>query len=551
MQEGCDGVSHPLLSIERGSQVGNTEDYLDSLLNSINSSNIPSRTPRSEDPLDNASEAFRRFEREQEYKREQRRKREEEQRRETEFLREFEGELSESDIETDEFLQQFELELEAEKGEDLDRGQVDDTNFFENIEGIVSDASKENDPKEPEPSIEPVVEENRIEPEEDLLEKEEELFVDTLFVDETEETGEAKEPEYATEELMQEGDNGEEDLLELLSGMQEDGELSEIGDLLKADEQNIELEEAAIELEKASESVAREANPVTEEKDIGKIEEKPKKKKGLFAKIASALFGDDEEEESAKDVAVPESGDLENISDENLQILKELEAAEQANAAGADEGKKGRKKKKKKEKKEKEPKEKKEKKKREKKEKPPKEKDNTPPLPKKPVILIFLMAFSILLLVLLTIKGTGRTVYIDAAKMAMENGEYVEAYSQLSGLELKKSEESLYEKAKCMALVQEQYDAYVTMMGANKYNLALDALIRGIGRYDSSLDTATKYGLEKELNNIKDQLTDALDNQFGMTEKEAKELYSIKDREEYSIKIEQKIETMNLRQVGE
>lgn len=531
--------------------MGNTEDYLDSLLNSINSSNIPSRTPRSEDPLDNASEAFRRFEREQEYKREQRRKREEEQRRETEFLREFEGELSESDIETDEFLQQFELELEAEKGEDLDRGQVDDTNFFENIEGIVSDASKENDPKEPEPSIEPVVEENRIEPEEDLLEKEEELFVDTLFVDETEETGEAKEPEYATEELMQEGDNGEEDLLELLSGMQEDGELSEIGDLLKADEQNIELEEAAIELEKASESVAREANPVTEEKDIGKTEEKPKKKKGLFAKIASALFGDDEEEESAKDVAVPESGDLENISDENLQILKELEAAEQANAAGADEGKKGRKKKKKKEKKEKEPKEKKEKKKREKKEKPPKEKDNTPPLPKKPVILIFLMAFSILLLVLLTIKGTGRTVYIDAAKMAMENGEYVEAYSQLSGLELKKSEESLYEKAKCMALVQEQYDAYVTMMGANKYNLALDALIRGIGRYDSSLDTATKYGLEKELNNIKNQLTDALDNQFGMTEKEAKELYSIKDREEYSIKIEQKIETMNLRQVGE
>ena len=56
-----------------------------------------------------ASEAFRKFEREQEYKREQRKKREEEQR----FLQEFEGELEQEDV--DDFLRQFELELAEEE----------------------------------------------------------------------------------------------------------------------------------------------------------------------------------------------------------------------------------------------------------------------------------------------------------------------------------------------------------------------------------------------------------------------------------------------------
>ena len=55
--------------------MANTEDYLDSLLNSINNTNMSGKKSKSysgSDPYDNASEAFRKFEREQEYKREQR-----------------------------------------------------------------------------------------------------------------------------------------------------------------------------------------------------------------------------------------------------------------------------------------------------------------------------------------------------------------------------------------------------------------------------------------------------------------------------------------------
>lgn len=540
--------------------MGNTEDYLDSLLNSINNSNMSGKNQKTDDFFEDADEAFRRFEREQEYKREQRKKREEEQRRENEFLREFEGELSEED--TDDFLQQFELELQSEEGNDFNGGAANDTDFFENLEGIVSGASKE---EREEKTTEPAVTIGTAEVKEEASSLgdalEEEPMIENLFGASGEET--AKEPESAPEELMPEGEGGDEDLLNLLSGLGDDEDISEIGDLLKADEEHLEVEDSSlgdimvdtITGDGFTESPRREEEPSPKETKAEKNKKekgKKEKKKGFFAKLSSALFGEEENEEGLNDVVVPEAEDLENISEENLQILKELEAAEQQNAAKEDEGKKGKGKKKKKEKKEKKPKEKKERKKREKKvkePKPPKEVDNTPPLPKKPVILIFLMAFSILLLVLLTIKGTGRSSYIDAAKQAMENGEYVEAYSELNGLELKESEQDLFEKIEAMALVQEQYDAYLTMMGADKYSLALDALVRGIGRYDSHLETAQKYGLEKEMNQMKDQLTEALQNQFGMSQEEARELYDIKDREDYSIQIEQKINAMNLGQV--
>ena len=357
-----------------------------------------------------------------------------------------------------------------------------------------------------------------------------------------------KELEYATEEAMEEGETGDEDLLDLLSDMQDDEDISEIGDLLKADQENIELEESGLETPMAeglSQPTGGNSGEETEEAA-------GKKKKGLIGKLADMLFGDDEEEVKAtEEVVVPEMGDLENISEENLEILKELESAEKAAAPEEQEDKKKKRKREKKEKKEKKPKEKKERKKREKKPKPPKEKDNTPPLPKKPVILIFLMVASILVLVLLMSKLIGYTSSISAAKDAMDNADYIEAYRELSGLELKKADKKLYTKAEAMASVQEQHDAYLTLMSAGEYEMALDALVRGVGRYDAKLATAKKYGLEKQLNVIEAEIEDALDTQFDLTADDARELYSIRKRKDYSIRIQEIIEELNLGQVEE
>lgn len=555
--------------------MANTEDYLDSLLNSINNTNMSGKKSKSysgSDPYDNASEAFRKFEREQEYKREQRKKREEEQR----FLQEFEGELEQEDV--DDFLRQFELELAEEEeneanesvntqssvdenagniadmvsnavenstadssatseqtvsGDTQAAASADNAEFFENLEEIVSDASA-NDTDQGTPQG---------------ASKQGEM--PGVSDEGAAQEAQSSEPEYVEEEPIGELDSANADLLELLNGVEGDADLSEIGDLLNADSNDITLQETGAAYDEGVKAASSGSAATGTKEKADDEKKKPKKKKGFFAKLAATLFGEEEESTDVEHVEVPESQDLENISDENLQILKELEAAEQAGAAKEDKKQaKKDKKKAKKEKKEKEPKEKKPRKKREKKVKEPKpeEPDNTPPLPKKPVILIFLMAFSILALVLLMMKLSGKNSYIDTAKQAMDNGEYVEAYEQLSGLNLKGNDQKLYKEVSTMAAVQEQYQAYLTLMGADKYDLALDALVRGIGRYDKGLDNAKKYGREGEMNHLKDQLEEALDQQFGMSTDDARKLYKIKDREEYSKEIQKIIQKMNLGQ---
>lgn len=533
--------------------MANTEDYLDSLLNSINNTNMSGKKSKSysgSDPYDNASEAFRKFEREQEYKREQRKKREEEQR----FLQEFEGELEQEDV--DDFLRQFELELAEEEeneanesvntqssvdenagniadmvsnavenstagssatseqtvsGDTQAAASADNAEFFENLEEIVSDASA-NDTDQGTPQG---------------TSKQGEMS--GVSDEGAAQEAQSSEPEYAEEEPIGELDSANADLLELLNGVEGDADLSEIGDLLNADSNDITLQETGAAYDEGVKAASSGSAATGTKEKADDEKKKPKKKKGFFAKLAATLFGEEEEPTDVEHVEVPESQDLENISDENLQILKELEAAEQAGAAKED-----KKPRKKREKKVKEPK--------------PEEPDNTPPLPKKPVILIFLMAFSILALVLLMMKLSGKNSYIDTAKQAMDNGEYVEAYEQLSGLNLKGNDQKLYEEVSTMAAVQEQYQAYLTLMGADKYDLALDALVRGIGRYDKGLDNAKKYGREGEMNHLKDQLEEALDQQFGMSTDDARKLYKIKDREEYSKEIQKIIQKMNLGQ---
>ena len=544
--------------------MANTEDYLDSLLNSINNTNMSGKKSKSysgSDPYDNASEAFRKFEREQEYKREQRKKREEEQR----FLQEFEGELEQEDV--DDFLRQFELELAEEEeneanesvntqssvdenagniadmvsnavenstagssatseqtvsGDTQAAASADNAEFFENLEEIVSDASA-NDTDQGTPQG---------------TSKQGEMS--GVSDEGAAQEAQSSEPEYVEEEPIGELDSANADLLELLNGVEGDADLSEIGDLLNADSNDITLQETGAAYDEGVKAASSGSAATGTKEKADDEKKKPKKKKGFFAKLAATLFGEEEESTDVEHVEVPESRDLENISDENLQILKELEAAEQAGAAKEDKKQaKKDKKKAKKEKKEKEPKEKKPK---------PEEPDNTPPLPKKPVILIFLMAFSILALVLLMMKLSGKNSYIDTAKQAMDNGDYVEAYEQLSGLDLKGNDQKLYKEVSTMAAVQEQYQAYLTLMGADKYDLALDALVRGIGRYDKGLDNAKKYGREGEMNHLKDQLEEALDQQFGMSTDDARKLYKIKDREEYSKEIQKIIQKMNLGQ---
>lgn len=387
---------------------------------------------------------------------------------------------------------------------------------------------------------------------------------DSLMGEEHEISGTDEEADLVSEE---------QDLMDLL---QSDGDFSDIGDILKADEENVALSDDGMDdfgdfgLDGIGDEPMLSEEIEEEEPKSKKRKKKAKKEKageekeasGFVQKISNLLFGGDEEEEKAantvKVTPVNIAPSIEELSDENLQILQALEGGATEEAAPepvqeTEEEEKARKKQEKKEKKEKAKAEKKEKKeaakkakaekkaKKPKKEKKPKEPDNTPPLPKKPVVLVFVMVASFMALVLLGTNLFGYSNSIEKAKQAYDLGNYELAYKEVSGMELKEQDIELYEKYRVMANVSGEFSAYQSFMESNLYDMALDSLIRTVGRCQKYQAEAESYGCMTEMTRLQEQTTGALAS-FGLTQEQALELYGLEDREEYSAEIYAQIE---------
>lgn len=480
--------------------MGESEDYLDGLLNSV----VKEAKENGESKGDSMQS-------------------------EEEFMKDFENEIASNGNE-DDFLKQFEKEIDSDPS---DKGNANDDLFFENVNDIVDGVKQEmQDKAQTEDSTDDL----------DALVKE----------------AAAKEEAVAEEEKQVDHDQ---DLMDLLKS--EDG-LSDIGDMLNADEAGESIEDDGL-------SGFDDISGVSEDGEKAEAEtaaEKPKKE-GFFAKLGKILFGEDEDEEEGKTeekvslerTAMP---DIEDLTDENLQILQSLEGTPEAAEEPQEKeptpeeikAKKKEEKKKKKEEKEKKKKEKKEqkvkkpKKERPKKEKLPKEPDLTPPLPKVPVILIFIMAASFFVLVMIATNLLGYSNSFTEAADAYSKGNYEEAYQQVAGVNVKEADSGEYEKYKIVATIDSEYKAYESLMQGEVYDMALDSLIRAIGRCDKYEQDAATYGCAGEVEKIKAQAVEALAI-FGISEEDAMNLYGIENRKEYSKEIYNVLTAAGLEKVTE
>ena len=410
------------------------------------------------------------------------------------FMDQFEQELR-SDNDSDEFLKQFEQELNKE----------------ETSQGVTKAAQPMLD------DIDQIMDSVNSNAEADGENEADDLSIDDFgFSDFGLDDAETDSEAEKTETLPDEDD----ELMKILSGTGEETESSE-------------------------ETAAASAEPQTSE-ETKEEEEKPKKK-GFFAKLAKLLFGDDELEDEEASAAQAEPV-ITEMSMEDMDILKELE--------GSSDGKKEKKEKKKKEKKKKEkapkqPKEKKVKPKKEKKPKPPAEPDNTPPLPKVPVILVFVMAASILVLVLAGTHLVGYSNSFSDADQAFAEGRYSDAFQAVAGEKVKEKDTDTYEKYRITAMVYAEYEAYESMMDAKVYDMALDSLIRTVQRYDRYLQDAETYGCRGEFDKIASAAETALQQDFGLTAEDARTMYALSDKETYSREIYKALEKAGLSEVTE
>ena len=289
----------------------------------------------------------------------------------------------------------------------------------------------------------------------------------------------------------------------------------------------------------ASQEPAMEEKPVDENQklieevfgDKDTLDENIAPKKGLIAKIKYRLQqfkAKNIEEERLEEEA--EERDIEERKKQKEEKKAEL-AAKKEEAKKAKEAKP---------KKEKKPKPKKEKVKKEKKPKPePKPGDILKIKPKSFLMFILLIAGICVLVTVfnsvLTSSGAS-----SRARAYYESGNYNKAYQELVGQNINKADKSIYEKSSVVMYVQRQYESFTNYLELNMYTEAINALVKGLDRYDTYYRQAQELGITEELDELKKNIYDAFLSSFNISQSDADKLLeeSRQDFTQYYIKID-------------
>ncbi len=480
-------------------------------------------------------------------------------RSEADFLREFEAELESEADEFKDLFAEFEMVVEPEdrlekndipvvtEDDGFTMGDVDLASLVDEVAGVMANVveetiSQEAILKEAEAEA-PLSEEQPI-----LLdEMSGDVFTDLFGGEEVIPlTDDVQASTQTPSEAIDLGNLGEEDLMSLLAGTED---LSDIGDMLSKGEvteiSEDELDAFAVFAENEMTGPQISAEPVPEQNDS---EGETKKKKGDFLgklkKFFVELLKDDEDDEIA--IKASKSPTVDVLSGENAEILATLEALEEKP------GKKGKAKKEKakKEKKTKKPKAPKKPKAakppKPKKEKKPKEVDNTPPLPKGPVIMIWLMAASLVALVLLGVNLISYNTPMENAKILQNEGYYAEAFAEIKGLEIKEKDMEFYNQLVILSTVDSELNAYEVFLEAEMQDKAFDSLICAAGRCYLNEADADVFGCLGQLEILKRTASNELEQRYQMTYEEAIEMYTIRDRDDYTLALYKKLTELGI-----
>lgn len=382
------------------------------------------------------------------------------------------------------------------------------------------------------------------------------------------------------EATIESANNASDAELEDMLSASDDLDMSEIGDILIKDENNIPVDESINEdidftsgmlseeelfddmedilLDEDNKKGKKKKKRIKKSKETDDLDESgeiKEKKKGFFARLLDVLVASDDEdeeadssvkfEESAVDIAVEGAA-------ENDNILAELEQAGDSKKKKKDKKKKDKKGKKKSQTSEDDfdedgaPSSEKAKKKAEKEKKKAekarlkaeqKEKEALIPkkkLPKKKVIPICILCFSLGVVITLCAFLMPSAFDKKQAKEQYDQHNYEETYSLLKGHSLSEKEQLMYDRTVTLLQEERKLDSYNNYMLLDMKPEALNALVQGIKKYDELSDKASELEVTGELNSIYNQIVNELNNTFGVPIEKARQWINIEDVEEYS-----------------
>ncbi len=257
-------------------------------------------------------------------------------------------------------------------------------------------------------------------------------------------------------------------------------------------------------------------------------------KKGLFAKIKYRMqqfkakqAKECEAEEQQEEIERQEK--QQQVAAKKAQAAEKKQKAAEKKTAKKEAAKKAKAKKPKKEKKPKKPKVK----------QPPKPGDIIRFKPKSIIVFVMLIVGIVVLVQMFgyTINYSGN---INLAKDYYANQEYDKAYNSLDGIKLSGDDETLYKQAKVVMYVQRQYESYENYEKMNMHTEALNALVKGVDRYQTYRSEAKELGVEDKMTEVYNLIIKAFKDKFKMSETEAISLVELSklDFTSYYYKIE-------------
>ena len=149
-----------------------------------------------------------------------------------------------------------------------------------------------------------------------------------------------------------------------------------------------------------------------------------------------------------------------------------------------------------------------------------------------PVVVIVFLAFA--LLGGLVYFGAQYFHYSEVIRKAtdyFERQRYRLAYDEVSGVEVKKDDEELRDRIYTVMYVERLYESYENNMILGRPDKALDALLRGVEKYDEHYEEAVELDIVEDVDFCMGKIEAALAADFDLTKEQAYEIIALEGQE--------------------
>lgn len=154
------------------------------------------------------------------------------------------------------------------------------------------------------------------------------------------------------------------------------------------------------------------------------------------------------------------------------------------------------------------------------------------------VIIVFTIFIALAILVVVGTKSFNYSQVIKKAADYFDRQRYRLAYDEVSGVEVKEEDEKLRDRIYTVMYVERLYESYENNISLGRYDMALDALLRGLEKYDVHYQEAVELDIVEDIDSCRAKIVDALASVYGITEVMAYDIMTL-EGQEYSSKLEE------------